>query len=351
MREEDILLALAFSIAVYALGLWFYQDEIKAIWYWMDTRMLAALQYIPFVGDHYGKMLRDYQAIESHWPSYLQYLSVGQGVWRPFAVLVFLPMCLRWAWKAHKKRAAQGFDEINQSYIDKHYRTLTPSPATRQQWTVRHWFHHYGLHKLKWGSQEWEEKLCNAFMFQLGPPSDTPESRELLLEFAKVIKKELVTSFGHKTVAAFDPADVVERAVACHAYRTPAMVRILAAARDDFGVVSPYAIRNRLFESADLIPIWFSLNGLGRQTTHIESQGALSHFYIEVAYNERLEEPQFRNAIKGLDQYREHLLEQLRMPDLDESAQYNKEENPGEDEPRYDYSLTPEEETEVAARS
>lgn len=351
MKEEDILAAAAFSIGVFILGLWFYQAEIKALWYWMDSMALSALQYIPVVGERYGQMLRDYEAVEPHWPSYWQYLTIGQTVWRPFMVLLFLPLCLHWAWKAYKKRSQQGFDEINQAYIDKHYRTLRPGPGTRQQWTVRQWFHHYGIHKLEWGGAEWEDALHRAFMFQLGPPSDAPESHELLLEFAKVIKKELVNSFGAKTVAAFEPEDVVDKTIEAHAYRTPAMVRILAAARDDYGVVSPYSFRNRLFESPDLIPIWFALNGLGRQTTHIESLGALSHFYIEVAYAEPLQEPNFRNAIKGLEQYREHLLEQLRMPDLDESAEYRQKGSNEDDEPRYDYSLTPDEEDAVAGSS
>ncbi|CAM3859385.1 hypothetical protein VRRI112168_03585 [Vreelandella rituensis] len=354
MKEEDILAAVAFFTAVFGLGVWFYQDEIKGLWYSMDVAMLSALQYLPLLDDYYAQKLSDYKSIEPEWPSYWQYLVAGQSVWRPAVMVLFIPLCIQWARKAKKVRNQQGFDEINKAYIDKHYRTLSPSPATRQQWTVRQWFHHYELNKYVWGSDLWNERIHKAFAFQLGPPSNSAESRKLLAEFAEIIKKELVVSFGKdrkEYVERFKPDEVVETAIKCHAFRTTAMVRILAAARDDYGVVSPYAIRNRLFESPDLIPVWFSLNGLGRQTTHIESLGALSHFYVEVAFGEAQHEPYFRNAIKGLGQYREHLIHQLKIEDLDESSKHQVPvEANGPDEPRFDYSLTEEEDEGVVAR-
>ena len=351
MKEEDIITAIIFVAAVFLLGCWFYQDEIKALWYLMDTAMLGVLQFIPFLGDRYAGMLSDYRAVQASWPSYWQYLVVGQSVWRPFMIMIMMPMCFLWAFKSKKKRDAQGFDNIDKAYIDKHYRTLEPSQATRQQWTVRHWFHHYDLHKLPWGSEAWEDRINAAFRFQLGPASNTPSSRELITEFAGVVRKELIESFGKDKPIVFDVKEVVELAIERHHYLTPAMVRILGAARDDYGVVSPYPIRNRLFEKSEWIPIWFSLNGLGRQTTHIESLGALSHFYVEVAYNEPLEEPQFRNAIKGLDQYREHLLDQLKMHDLDESENYQLNEEEDAELPRYNYSLDENEQGDVLGRS
>lgn len=347
MKEEDILIGIAFALGIFLLGAWYYQDVIKAGWYWMDMQMLSLLQYLPFFGDHYRQMLQDYRQIQPTWPSYWQYLVVGQSVWRPFAIVVFIPMCLRWAYLAKKVRSAQGFDNIDQGYIDKHYRTLKPSEQTRQQWTVRRWYQHYSLHKLAWGSEAWQDRIQKAFMVQLGPPSTTPESEALLKEFAAIIRAELVESFAKDKKIVFEVDEVVRIAQASHFYLCPAMVRILAAARDDYGVVSPYKARNRLFEKSEWIPIWFSLNGLGRQTTHIESLGALSHFYVEVAYEEPLETPQFRNAIKGLDQYREHLLHQLKIDDLDQSAEYVVAEDEGSEPPRYDYSLSLEEEDEV----
>lgn len=340
MKEEDILAGIAFAVLVFLAGAWFYQDFIKASWYWMDIKMLSLLQYLPFLGDYYGQMLRDYRSIESGWASYWQYLVVGQAVCRPAMVALFFPMCVYWALQARKARNAQGFDTINKAYIDKHYRTLEPAPQTRQQWTVRHWFHHFGLHKLVWGSEEWEFTIHNAMSLQLGPPSTDPESQALLKEFATIVRKELDDSFSKDKKIVFEVDEVVRIASEKHFYLTPAMVRILGAARDDYGVVSPNPMRNRLFEKAEWIPIWFSLNGLGRQTTHIESLGALSHFYVEVAYDEPLEEPQFRNALKGLDQYREHLLDQLRLDDLDESEKYKETVDSSTEEPHYDYSLT-----------
>lgn len=350
MKDEDMMIAGGLLVGAFVGACWVFDEEIKTLWYTMDVAMLSGLQYLPVLGEGYAQMLRDYQKIGADWPSYMQYLTVGQTIWRPLFIVVFAPLVLKWAWAAHKKRSAQGFDTVNQAYIDKHYRLLRPSPTTRQQYTVRRWFHHYGLHRMEWDSEEWHQRIGQAFAFQLGPPSDDPESQALMLEFATVIKKELDASFGASKVKRFEPKEIVRLATERHAYRTPAMVRILAAARDDYGVVSPNRIQNRLFESADTVPVWFSLNGLGRQTTHIESLGALSHFYVEVAYGESLETPQFRNAVKGLDQYREHLLEQLKMPDLDESEQYREVPNYEEDEPRYDYSLSADEDHQVAAR-
>ena len=266
MKEEDILTGLAFAVGIFLLGGWYYQDQFKTLWYWMDYGMLSGLQYMPIFGDHYTQMLRDYRSIDPTWPSYWQYLTIGQSVWRPFMIVVFLPLCIRWALASKKVRSAQGFDEINQAYIDKHYRTLQPSELTRQQWTVRHWMHHYGLHKLEWGSDEWEERIHKAFQFQLGPPSSTKESQELLTEFATAVRKELDESFAKDKKIVFEVPEVVEIATQSHFYLTSAMVRILGAARDDYGVVSPYRFRNRLFEKSEWIPIWLSLIHISEPT-------------------------------------------------------------------------------------
>ncbi len=103
MKEEDIITAIIFVAAVFLLGCWFYQDEIKALWYLMDTAMLGVLQFIPFLGDRYAGMLSDYRAVQASWPSYWQYLVVGQSVWRPFMIMIMMPMCFLWAFKSKKK--------------------------------------------------------------------------------------------------------------------------------------------------------------------------------------------------------------------------------------------------------
>lgn len=324
MKSDEALLLFGLVFLALPVCVWFFQDDIFAFLQMVDTAILTVFSFIPFVGDYYGNVGRAYSAISPDTMTWRHAWIAGQITWRPIAVLVFFPMMLRWAWKARKKRRAQSFNNINKAYMLKHCGTVQTSPdsGARQQWVVRRWYQHFDLHRMPWGSAQWHIRLRQALVMQLGKPSDHPEAQALLKDFADFINKEIRQAFGDAQANQLSAKDMVAEATASHAYCATAAVRILAAARDQFGVVSPQGFRNRLFQKAETVPIWFSLNGLSRQTTHAESLGVLSHFYMEVAEREPQKEPRMENAIAGLEKYREHLMNQRKLGDLDESAAY-----------------------------
>lgn len=333
MKSDEVLLLFGVAFILVPLCLWMYQDNIYAILQVVDSVYLKAFSYLPFVGDYYANVDRAYNNLTPGQLTWQHVWIVGQIAWRPIAMLVFFPMLLRWAWKARKVRRAQSFNDINKAYILKHCATKQTSPAcgARQQWVVRRWYHHYGLHRMQWGSAAWNLRLRHALTMQLGRPSGDPQSQALLKEFAVFINEQIRVAFGEKQAAALTVQSMVDEATKNHAYCATAVVRILAAARDQFGVISPQGFRNRLFQSAETVPIWFGLNGLMRQTTHAESLGILSHFYMEVAEGESLKTPQMENAIEGLEKYRTHLINQRKLKDLDESDSYAEQARREED--------------------
>lgn len=318
--DEAIIFFLLIFIGI-PIGFWFIQDEIYMVFQFLDLLLLKALSFIPYFGARYSQVEHAYSALEPSQLTFQHIWIAGQIAWRPVGMLVIGPLMLRWAWQAYKKRRAQGFEQVTKSHIDKHCRSrqVGEKGGARQQWTVRHWFHHYGLHLMAWGSMQWNMRIRKALSAQLGWQSSDERSRVLVEEFAEFIHSEVVLSFGAKTASIMPPKMMVEESLSQHAYVSTAMVRILAAARDQFGVVSPQGFRNRLFQDPETVPIWFALNGLMRQTNHIESQGALSHFYDEICEEKPVEEPQLHNALEGLEQYRSHLINQRKLSDLDES--------------------------------
>lgn len=328
MKADEVLLIICLVCIGAPLLVWYQQDSIYSVLQYVDLLILKAYSSVPYFGERYANIGQSYQQLSPEELRWQHVWIAGQIAWRPVMTVLFVPIMLRWAWKSWKVRRAQSFNNIDKSYILKHCRTkqTVENSDTRQQWVVRRWYQYYGLHRMPWGGVEWNLRLRSALALQLGKPSEHPESQELLREFATFIHGQVVKQFGKKLADKLPPNDLVEEATKGHAYCATAMVRVLAAARDTYGVVSPQGFRNRLFQDAETVPIWFGLNGVMRQTTHVESLGVLSHFYVEVAEGEALTEPQMDNAILGLEKYREHLIEQRKLKDLDESEAYDEQE-------------------------
>jgi len=350
MRSEDTLFIFLAVIIGVPIGLWLYQDSIFGFIQMVDLAILKVLSWISLgsslpliggvvggIGDHFTRWADAYENLS---PSQLRFQHTwmaGNTAWRPLVVLLILPMMANWAWKARKKRRAQAFNDMTKGFLDKHLKSAqTAKGSSRQQWTVRHWFHFYKLHEIKWKSARWYRKMNLAFSQQLGPPIDDPEASKIVDEFAEFIHEEVKRQFGEKN-AKMLPLEIMKKeARSNHAYVSTAVVRILAAARDQYGVLSPNRFRNRLFQRNTTVPIWFALNGFGRQTTHVESLAILSHFYEEVSKGEPIVEPQLNNAFEGLEQYRDHHVNRRKLKDLDESealqAKKDKEEKQREAE-------------------
>lgn len=323
MKSDEVIVLLLAIFLGLPFGVWFFQDNIFAVLQAIDLAILKVLSFVPFVAGYYRDVESSYASLA---PSQLtfQHIWIASGIaWRPVMVLFMSPLLARWAWKAWQKRRAQAFNKIDKSFIDKHCGIKQSAPGTgaRQQWKPRKWFHFYGLHKLEWGSAEWHVAVHKAFKLQLGAPVAGNEG--LVREFAEFIhEREVKRQFGKKAAAMLTVDVMVKEACQQHYYLSTAIVRILAATRDQFGVISPNGFRNRLFQDPKTVPIWFALSGLTRQTTHIESIAILSHFYCEICEKQALSKPHLDSAFDGLEMLRDQKVNLNKLADLDESANY-----------------------------
>lgn len=327
MRNDDNLILFLFALIGIPLVIWFYGDQLLGGIQFVDLMVLRTLSILPLFGDYYGNVVNQYSALEPYQLRFQHTWIAGKIAWRPITLFVVTPMMLYWAWRAYKVRSEQSFKKMDKAFLDKHLKTSqTVEGKSRQQWTVRRWFHFYKLHELEWGKAQWHRRIESAFTKQLGKQTGNKEGDALVYEFANFLNKEAITQFGAKSAKLLSPKVAAEESLKHHMFTSTAMVRVLAAYRDQFGVISPNPFRNRLFKQSETVPIWFALNGFYRQTTHIESLAILSHFYEEVAKGERIERPQLHNALEGLEKYRQHHVEVRKLKDLDETPRIREEQ-------------------------
>jgi intracellular multiplication protein IcmP len=91
-----------------------------------------------------------------------------------------------------------------------------------------------------------------------------------------------------------------EQVAARHAFVTPAMLHVLAHARDRGGVLAPAQF---LWLRGVNRALWYPLNNLGRRAFHSEAAGAMAHYEAELAANRPLLTPKVKNAVDALEKY------------------------------------------------
>ncbi len=85
-----------------------------------------------------------------------------------------------------------------------------------------------------------------------------------------------------------------------HAFQTSALLRILATAREEGGVLAPAQfVWLRAFDRA----LWYPLNNLGRQAYHLEALGAMSHYVAEKRTQRPIPKPKLDDAIQSMVEY------------------------------------------------
>lgn len=85
-----------------------------------------------------------------------------------------------------------------------------------------------------------------------------------------------------------------------HAFQTTAMIRALAHAREEGGVLSPSQfVWLRGYDRN----LWYPLNNLGRQAFHMEALGAMSHYKAEKLTMRPIPRPKVENAVKSIAEY------------------------------------------------
>jgi intracellular multiplication protein IcmP len=85
-----------------------------------------------------------------------------------------------------------------------------------------------------------------------------------------------------------------------HAFQNCAMIRALATAREEGGVLAPSQfLWLRAYDRA----LWYPLNNLGRQAFHMEALGAMSHYRAEKLTGRPIPKPKLNDAIESISEY------------------------------------------------
>ncbi len=83
-----------------------------------------------------------------------------------------------------------------------------------------------------------------------------------------------------------------------HAFNTTALLRCLARAREEGGVIAPATF---LWLRGVNRTLWYPLNNLGRRSYHAEASGAMVHYTYELIAGQKIPTPKFDDAIEGLE--------------------------------------------------
>lgn len=85
-----------------------------------------------------------------------------------------------------------------------------------------------------------------------------------------------------------------------HAYETTALLRALAFAREEGGVLAPAQF---VWLRGHDRSLWYPLNNLGRQSLHPEAMGAMSHYKAERMTQRPIPVPKVDDAVKTIREY------------------------------------------------
>jgi intracellular multiplication protein IcmP len=120
-------------------------------------------------------------------------------------------------------------------------------------------------------------------------------NKGLNLSIDKTLLKEARAVIANK-----DISGSVLRKCNEHAWETTALIRALATARDEGGVLAPAQFIWLRGHNRDL---WYPLNNLGRQSYHMEAIGAMAHYKAEKLAQRPIPRPKVTDAVKTLSEY------------------------------------------------
>lgn len=85
-----------------------------------------------------------------------------------------------------------------------------------------------------------------------------------------------------------------------HAYENTAMIRAIATAREEGGVMAPAQfVWLRAFDRA----LWYPLNNIGRQAYHMEALGAMCHYKAEKQTARPIPRPKMEDAVLSITEH------------------------------------------------
>lgn len=85
-----------------------------------------------------------------------------------------------------------------------------------------------------------------------------------------------------------------------HGFETTALLRGLATAREEGGVLAPAQF---VWLRAHDRTLWYPLNNLGRQSFHMEAIGAMAHYKAEKMTQRPIPKPKVQDAVKTIVEY------------------------------------------------
>jgi intracellular multiplication protein IcmP len=85
-----------------------------------------------------------------------------------------------------------------------------------------------------------------------------------------------------------------------HAFEATALIRALAFAREEGGVLAPATF---VWLRGHDRTLWYPLNNLGRQSFHPEAMGAMSHYKAERMTQRPIPVPKLEDAVKTIKEY------------------------------------------------
>lgn len=115
------------------------------------------------------------------------------------------------------------------------------------------------------------------------------------LVLTEVVEKKINDYLADKKLAS-----AVFQAAEQHAYRTTALLGILAWARQQGGVLAPAQF---LWLRGEDRGLWYPLNNLGRRSYHAEAAGAMAHYMAENIAGRALLMPRVKTAIQPVIDY------------------------------------------------
>lgn len=105
---------------------------------------------------------------------------------------------------------------------------------------------------------------------------------------------------AHKVLRNKDLAASTLKAMNQHAFETTAMLRALANAREEGGVLAPAQF---VWLRGHDRTLWYPMNNLGRHSFHMEAMGAMSHFKAERRTSRPIPVPKIDDAVDSIAEY------------------------------------------------
>ncbi|AEP08730.1 secretion/conjugation apparatus DotM-related subunit [Micavibrio aeruginosavorus] len=113
-------------------------------------------------------------------------------------------------------------------------------------------------------------------------------------------KDRKLVSDARKVLKNKDLAGLVLSRANQHAFHTTAMLRAMATAREEGGVLAPAQF---VWLRAHDRTLWYPLNNLGRQAFHMEGLGAMAHYKAEKMTQRPIPRPKVEGAVQVIRDY------------------------------------------------